>query len=163
MRLDGVDPGVAVRERLLVRQPRNVVELQVVVRVDQAGQDKVIVEIDSKRAGGRASHPAADKGQRFRGHAVVMHHARTGQHGARASGHGRSVERRESVHTHRRQIASRSTSSPCRQATAAGELRTAVRPPAEYTLPSGGWKKQGRTVPSDSTTVDTHGALQSFG
>ena len=26
-------------------------------------------------------------------------------------------------------------------------------------LPIGRWKKQGRTVPSDSTTADTHGAL----
>src|SRR4051795_13314261 len=69
----------------------------------------------------------------------------------------------DSVHTHLRQIESRSTSSPLRHAMAFGELSTPARPPSVCTFPNGGWKKHGRTVPSVSITLDTHGALHVFG
>src|SRR5262249_25896239 len=69
----------------------------------------------------------------------------------------------ERVHTHFAQIALRWTSSPRRHAIASLELMTASRLPAVCTLPSDGWKKHGRTVPSVSITDDTHGALHSFG
>src|SRR5579871_6327704 len=67
------------------------------------------------------------------------------------------------VQTQRRQMGSVRTSRPRRKATACGALSTASRLPAWWILPSGGWKKQGRTVPSASITLDTQGALHVFG
>ena len=46
---------------------------------------------------------------------------------------------------------------------AEGEFRTASRLPSVRTFPRGGWKKQGRTVPSASMTAETQGALQVIG
>src|SRR5690242_20705722 len=51
VRLKRVDPGIAVWERRGVRQRRDVVQVQVVVRVDQAGKNEVIAQIDLPCAG----------------------------------------------------------------------------------------------------------------
>src|SRR5262249_17287748 len=96
-------------------------------------------------------------------HAVRVHHEGIFENTTGLRRHRASTERSDSVQTHLRHIASRCTSSPCRQAMASGEFNTASRLPAEWMLPNGGWKKHGRTVPSASITLDTHGALQSLG
>src|SRR5436190_17675959 len=50
MRLKRSDPGIAVGKRLFMRQWCKPIELQVVVRVDQAWQDQMVSEIERKRA-----------------------------------------------------------------------------------------------------------------
>src|SRR5215813_8608232 len=137
-----------------------------IVRVDQTWKDQVIAEIDADgiRRCRRRNMPAVND-QRLRDDAVVMNDSGAFEHDvARGTqwSHG-PLDRSDSVQTHFLQIASRWVSSPRRHASASSEFRTASRLPAERMLPSAGWKKQGRTVPSDSMTLDTHGALQSFG
>ena len=66
---------------------------------------------------------------------------------------------RYKVQTHFWQMASRVTSRRRRKACAASALRI-VSNDCWWMLPSGRWKKHGRTVPSASTTVETQGALQ---
>src|SRR5579862_6544207 len=65
---------------------------------------------------------------------------------------------RKSEHTHLRQIASRETSSCPRNLMAGSLFNTSENVPSRR-FPKGGWKKQGRTDPSDSITADTQGAL----
>ena len=141
-----------------VGQSRNVVQLQVIVRVDQAGEHEVIAQIEPVRDGRGTPDAARGERQRHGVGAIVVHDARVLQHAVRPRSHGSLAVRKEREQTHRRQMAFGSTSRPSRHATALGELSTAERPPAECTLPSGGWKKHGRTVPSDSITLDTQGA-----
>src|SRR5690606_24955601 len=66
---------------------------------------------------------------------------------------------REKVQTHLRQMGLVLTSSPRRKAMACSELRMSSSG-VSLTLPMTGWKKQGRTLPSVSMTVEVQGALQ---
>src|SRR6202022_2139992 len=67
----------------------------------------------------------------------------------------------DSVHTHVLQMGSVLTSTPRREPTASCELRISSRGWSRM-LPNDRWKKQGRTLPSASTTDETHGALHTL-
>src|SRR5258708_9575355 len=80
------------------------------------------------------------------------------QEGACGPG-GPPYEGRYNEHTHRRQVGLLGTSSAARNATPRTPFNTCSKD-SSLIFPITSWKKHGRTAPSDSTTAETHGALQ---